>query len=123
VDVGKAHHHICIRDLSNGTCCRAFSISNDQEGLTQLVACLDTLSADHDDFLIGVESCPYGLNVSYFLMAAGFNLVEVNTFRAGQFRKAQGKKAKTDKIDAKSVPFCRSATISHLAFQSLSQTI
>ena len=37
------------------------------------------------------------------LMSAGFNLVEVNTFRAGQFRKAQGKKAKTDRIDARCV--------------------
>ena len=103
VDVGKARHHVCVRDLSNDTYCRTFSVSNDQEGLSQLVASLDTLSADHDDFLIGVESCPYGLNVSYFLMAAGFNLVEVNTFRAGQFRKAQGKKAKTDRIDARCV--------------------
>jgi transposase len=103
VDVGKVRHHVCVRDLSNDTYCRNFSVSNDQEGLTHLVASLGTLSTDHDDFLIGVESCPYGLNVSYFLMSAGFNLVEVNTFRAGQFRKAQGKKAKTDRIDARCV--------------------
>jgi len=103
LDVGKARHHVCIRDLSNNTYGRAFSVSNDQEGLTHLVAFLDALSLDHDDFLIGVESCPYGLNISYFLMSAGFNLVEVNTFRAGQFRKAKGKKAKTDSIDARCV--------------------
>jgi len=103
VDVGKLRHHVCIRDLSNDTYDKAFSVSNDQEGLTQLVACLSTLSPDHDDFLIGVESCPYGLNISYFLMSVGFNLVEVNTFRAGQFRKAKGKKAKTDRIDARCV--------------------
>ena len=103
VDVGKARHHVCVRDLSNDTYCSTFSVSNDQQGLAQLVASLSALSADHDDFLIGIESCPYGLNVSYFLMSAGFNLVEVNTFRAGQFRKAQGKKAKTDRIDARCV--------------------
>ncbi|MBI2852261.1 MAG: transposase [Chloroflexi bacterium] len=34
-------------------------------------------------------------------MAMGFSLVEVNPFRAGQFRKAQGRKAKTDKLDAR----------------------
>ena len=50
-----------------------------------------------------MESCPYGLNLSYFLVAIGYNLVEVNSFRAGQFRKAQGRKAKTDSIDARSV--------------------
>ena len=31
------------------------------------------------------------------------HLVEVNPFRVGQFRKAQGKKAKTDKIDARTI--------------------
>jgi len=103
VDVGKLRHHICIKDLSNDTYGRTFSVSNDQEGLTHLVAFLNDLSPDHEDFLIGVESCPYGLNISYFLMSAGFNLVEVNTFRAGQFRKAKGKKAKTDKIDARCI--------------------
>lgn len=103
VDVGKVRHHVCIRDLCNDTYGRAFSVSNDQEGLSHLVTSLNALSTDHDDFLIGIESCPYGLNLSYFLMSAGFNLVEVNTFRAGQFRKAQGKKAKTDKIDARCV--------------------
>jgi transposase len=76
---------------------------NDHNGFAQLVSHLERLSADRNDFLIGVESCPYGLNVSYFLMSSGFNMVEVNTFRAGQFRKAQGRKAKTDRIDARSV--------------------
>jgi len=103
VDVGKDHHHICIRDLSRDTYCRTFSVRNDREGFAELVFSLERLSTDKDDFVIGVESCPYGLNLSYFLMAVGFNLVEVNTFRAGQFRKAQGRKAKTDRIDARSV--------------------
>lgn len=103
LDVGKDRHHVCIRDLSDDTHGKPFSVSNDHEGLAHLAASLSALSADRNDFLIGVESCPYGLNVSYFLLSAGFNLVEVNTFRAGQFRKAQGKKAKTDKIDARCV--------------------
>jgi len=42
-------------------------------------------------------------NLSYFLMGIGYNLVEVNPFRAGQFRKAQGNKAKTDRIDARTI--------------------
>ncbi len=101
--MGKDRHHVCIRDLSNDSYRRSFSVSNDQEGLALIVSSLNALSANQDDFLIGVESCPYGLNVSYFLMSAGFNLVEINTFRDGQFRKAQGKKAKTDRIDARCV--------------------
>jgi len=103
IDVGKDRHHVCIRDLSTDAYCRTFSVTNDHEGFAQLVSSLERLSTDKDDLIIGVESCPYGLNVSYFLMSSGFNVVEVNTFRAGQFRKAQGRKAKTDRIDARSV--------------------
>ena len=64
---------------------------------------MEKLSSERSDFLIGVEACSYAPNLSYFLMAMGFTLVEVNPFRADQFRKAQGKKAKTDKIDARTI--------------------
>ena len=103
IDVGKYNHHVSIRDVERDTYCRAFSVANDSKGFAELVASLGKLSDEKVDFLIGIEACPYGLNVSYFLMAEGFNLVEVNPFRAGQFRKAQGRKAKTDRIDARSV--------------------
>ena len=103
IDVGKYNHHVSIRDVERDTYCRTFSVTNDSKGFAELVASLGKLSDEKIDFLIGIEACPYGLNVSYFLMAEGFNLVEVNPFRAGQFRKAQGRKAKTDRIDARSV--------------------
>jgi transposase len=103
VDVGKDRHHVCIRDLSNNTYRSTFSVTNDHDGFAQLVSHPERLSADRDDFLIGVESCPCGLNVSYLLMSSGFSVVEGNTFRAGRFRKAQGRKAKTDRIDARPV--------------------
>ncbi len=103
VDVGKERHHVCIRDVADDKYYRPFSVTNDREGYTELVSSLERFAGDKDDVVIGVESCPYGLNLSYFLISIGFNLVEVNTFRAGQFRKAQGRKAKTDSIDARSV--------------------
>jgi transposase len=89
--------------VSADVCCQAFSVANDQDGLSRIVVSLESISPDRSEFLVGIESCPYGLNLSHYLMAAGFKLVEVNTFRAGQFRKAQGRKAKTDKIDAHTV--------------------
>lgn len=103
IDVGKDRHHIAIRDVENDSYGGAVSISNDRGGFAELISYLEELSADKSAFLVGIEACPYGLNLSYFLMAAEFDLVEVNPFRAGQFRKAQGRKAKTDKIDARSV--------------------
>ena len=103
VDVGKDRHYVSIRVLSNDTYCKAFPITNDHDGFMELVAIVEKLSPEKSDFLIGVEACSYALNLSYFLMEAGYNLVEVNPFRAGQFRKAQGKKAKSDKIDARTI--------------------
>jgi len=103
VDVGKDRHYVCIRDLSEDTYCKTFSVTNDHDGFIRLIAVLDKLSSERSHFLIGVEACSYALNLNYFLMAMGFTLVEVNPFRVGQFRKAQGKKAKTDKIDARTI--------------------
>ncbi len=103
VDVGKDCHHVCIGEIFRDTYHKTFSFKNDRDGFMEMVSALEKLSADKDDFLIGIEACFYGLNLSYFLMGMGFNLVEVNPFRAGQFRKAQGKKAKTDRIDARSI--------------------
>ena len=103
VDVGKDRHHVSIRDVETNTYCKTVSITNDREGFAELVSSLERLSGDKSAFLVGIEACPYGLNLSYFLMGVGFNLVEVNPFRAGQFRKAQGMKAKTDRIDARSI--------------------
>ncbi len=103
VDVGKDRHHVAIQDVETNTYCKTISITNDREGFMELISSLERLSVDKSAFLVGIEACPYGLNLSYFLMAVGFNLVEVNPFRAGQFRKAQGRKAKTDRIDARSV--------------------
>lgn len=103
VDVGKDRHRVCIRDLSKDMYCKNFPIINDRDGFAALITVLERLSSEKSDFLIGVEACPYALNLSYFLLAMGFSLVEINPFRAGQFRKAQGKKAKTDKIDAHTI--------------------
>jgi transposase len=103
VDVGKDQHHVSVRDLSRDAYCNSFSVTNDRNGFMEFISSLEKLSIDKDDFLIGIEACSYGVNLSYFLMGVGFKLLEVNPFRAGQFRKAQGRKAKTDRIDARSV--------------------
>jgi transposase len=104
VDVGKDRHHICIRDLPMDTYYKTFSISNDRQGFLELVSVLEKVSTNKNDFLIGIEACgPYSTTLSYFLLSLEYELVEINPFRAGQFRKAQGKKAKTDRIDARSL--------------------
>ena len=104
VDVGKNRHHISIRDLPMDTYYKTFSISNDHQRFLEFVSVLEKIPTNKNDFLIGVEACgPYSATLSYFLLSLRYELVEINPFRAGQFRKAQGKKAKTDRIDARSL--------------------
>lgn len=103
IDVGKYRHHVSIRDVQTGAYCKAFSVTNDSEGFADLLASFEKLSTTKADFFTGIEACPYGINLSYFMMAMGFDLVEVNPFRVSQFRKAQGRKAKTDRVDARSI--------------------
>ena len=104
IDAGKKSHHACIRNLSHDTYSKVYPISCDHEGFLKFVSTLEKLSSSKDDFLIGVEACgPYSATLSYFLLSQGYKLVEINPFRAAQFRKAQGKKAKTDRIDAHSL--------------------
>jgi len=104
VDVGKNRHHVSIRDLPKDSYHKAFSVSCDRKGFLNLVSNLEKFSTNKDDFLIGVEACgPYSATFVYFFLSLGYKLVEINPFQAAQFRRAQGKKAKTDRIDARSL--------------------
>jgi transposase len=80
---------------------RSMSITKDKD---KFFATLDAFSSNKEDFLIGIEATGnYGLTLVYFLVSHGYRVVEINPYRANQFRKAQGKKAKTDTIDARSL--------------------
>ena len=89
VDVGKNRHHISIWDLPMDIYYKIFSISSDREGFLEFVSILEKISTNKSVFLIGVEACgPYSTTLSYFLLSLGHELVEINPFQAGQFRKA-----------------------------------
>ena len=104
VDVGKSKHKACIRDLLQDSYSGVSTLSVDRQGFEKFVGTLEKLSPNKEDFLIGIEATGnYGVTLAYFLLAQGYKLVEINPYRANQFRKAQGKKAKTDRIDARSL--------------------
>ena len=53
---------------------------------------------------MGVEvSGPYALTIGQFLLEHGYTVVEVNPFQVSQFRKVPGKKAKTNRVDVRSL--------------------
>ena len=104
VDVSKRKHKACIRNLSQDSYSGVFSFSVDRQGFEKFLGTLEKLSPNKEDFLIGIEATgSYGVTLAYFLLSWSYRVVEINPYRANQFRKAQGKKAKTDRIDARSL--------------------
>jgi len=87
VDVSKRKHKACIRNLSQDSYSGVFSFNIDRQGFEKFLGTLEKLSQNKEDFLL----------------SHGYTVVEINPYRANQFRKAKGEKAKTDRIDARSL--------------------
>jgi transposase len=103
LDAGKYKHHACIRDTVTDQYSKILPFPVNREGFERFLTFLDNIAVK-DDILVGVEaSGPYALTIIHFLVERGYTTVEVNPFQAAEFRKAQGKKAKTDRIDARSL--------------------
>lgn len=103
IDVGKHRHHACVYDTMEDSYTKVFPFTVDRQGFERFLALLERQGAK-EELLVGVEaSGPYALTIEYFLLERGYTVVEVNPFQASEFRKAQGKKAKTDRVDARSL--------------------
>jgi transposase len=104
VDVSKRKHKACIHNLSQDSYSGVFSFEVNRQGFEKFLGTLEKFSQNKEDFIIGIEATGnYGITLSYFLLSHGYKVMEINPYRASQFRKAQGKKAKSDRIDARSL--------------------
>jgi len=104
VDIGKSRHKACLHNLEKDSFSGIFSIDVTREGFEKLCNTLNKYSTNPEDFLIGLEATgSYGTTLAYYLLAKGYKVVEINPYQANKFRQAQGKKAKTDAIDARSL--------------------
>ena len=103
IDVGRRTHHACVHDTAEDRYSKVLSFTVDRQGFDRFLLFLRR-QGPVDEVLVGVEaSGPYALTIAYFLQKKGYAVKELNPFRASQFRKAQGKKAKTDRVDAQSL--------------------
>lgn len=103
VDTGKKKHHACLHDTSRDSYSKVYSFPVNRQGFEGFRRFLVRYGTK-EEMVIGLEaSGPYALTLGYFLLEQGYTVVELNPFRANQFRKAQGKKAKTDRVDAHSL--------------------
>jgi transposase len=103
IDVGKSKHHACVRDSMEDRYTKVFPFTVDRQDFERFLLFLRR-QGPVEEILVGVEaSGPYALTIGHFLLEHGYAVVEINPFQANQFRKAQGKKAKTDRVDARSL--------------------
>jgi len=103
IDVGKHKHYACVCDLVEDRYMKVFPFTVDRQDFERFLLFLQQ-QAPVEQILVGVEaSGPYALTIGNFLLEHGYTVVEINPFQANQFRKAQGKKAKTDRVDARSL--------------------
>jgi transposase len=103
IDTGKRKHHACVHDNLEDRYTKVFSFSVDSQGFEHFLLFLRR-HGPAEEMLAGVEaSGPYALTIGHFLLKNGYHVVELNPFQASQFRKSQGKKAKTDRVDARSL--------------------
>jgi transposase len=93
----------CVHDTIEDRYSKVFPFTVDRQDFERFLLFLRR-QGPNEEVIVGVEaSGPYALTIGHFLLDYGYTIVELNPFQASQFRKAQGKKAKTDRIDARSL--------------------
>lgn len=104
VDVGKTSHQAAVYDTAADRVRRHLRFAVSRAGFEQFLAVLAEVEPTPDEVLVGVEaSGHYHLTLVEFLAERGYPVVLINPYQATQFRRSQGKRAKTDRIDARAL--------------------
>jgi transposase len=104
VDVGKTSHRAAAYDPAADRVVGQLSFDVDRAGFARFEAFLERVAAGGDGVLVGLEaSGHYHRTLLGFLAERGHRAVLVNPWQATQFRRSQGTKAKTDRIDARAL--------------------
>lgn len=97
IDVSKRTLDVCLLTPVDDSQGETFTLSNDQEGVDELLSRLEGVSPE----LVVLEATGrYERLAATSMAASGIPVAVVNPRRARDFAKAIGKLAKTDKIDA-----------------------
>ena len=104
VDVGNASHRAAAYDPATDRLVGQLSFDVDRTGFARFEAFLERVGAGRDGVLVGLEaSGHYHRTLLGFLAERGHRVVLVNPWQATQFRRSQGKKAKIDRINARTL--------------------
>jgi transposase len=104
VDTGKSRHQAAAYDVEGATWVGQLSFAVGRTGFDQFSAFLRGLAPTPGEVLVGLEATGhYHLTLAEYLTNAGYQVVLLDPYRAAQFRRSEGHKAKTDRIDARAL--------------------
>ena len=104
IDISKYKHDCCIISAADQQVISKFTIKNNKDGFSELLAALHSLSSS-EDIRIGFESTGhYALNLELFLEKAHHSFMEVNPVLISEYKKSTTlRRTKTDRVDCESI--------------------
>jgi transposase len=104
VDTGKRRHRAAVYDRADARWAGELSFPVSRVGFDRLVAFVRGVAPEPAAVLVGVEAAGhYHLTLVEHLRAAGCPVVLLDPYRATQFRRSEGHRAKTDRLDARAL--------------------
>jgi transposase len=102
IDIGKNKHVASVLKDDGKSVLKAFSFTNTTEGGKSLIAKLESIGANSDNLIVGLEATGhYWLSLFSFLRDKGFHQHVINPIQTDGWRKGvEIRKHKTDKIDS-----------------------
>ncbi len=100
IDIAKLNHFASAISSDGEVIIEPFKFTNDDDGFQMLVSKLNSLDAEPDSIIIGLESTAhYGDNLVRYLVAENFQVCVLNPIKTSTMRKNNIRKTKTDKVD------------------------
>jgi transposase len=104
VDIGKGHHVAAAFDAAAGRLLGQLRFPVSRAGFERFLGWIQERAAQPNAVLIGVEATGhYHVTLTEFLAGAGYQVVQLNAYQVTQFRRSQGRLAKTDRLDAQAL--------------------
>ena len=101
VDTGKRRHRAAVYDTAGASWVGELTFPVSRAGFDRFVAFVGGFAPGPEAVLVGVEAtCHYHLMLVEHVRAAGWPVVMLDPYRTTQYRRSEGHRAKTDRLDA-----------------------
>lgn len=101
IDIAKRSHEAIVIDSSGNIIVKAFCFKNTHDGFLKLIAALESVSCNTDDFIIGMESTShYWLSLFSNLKKIGYAVHVLNPIQSNALRGMYIRQVKNDERDS-----------------------